>query len=261
MNIQDAVTKIYGLLELDRKVVGIKLVKSKAEYDKYEAIELLRSMHYCVAVKSAMAGHSIKLTKQTAGCDGGNRALGLVQPSLQFFDGTDGCKMGLYKSKMIAANVATSVPICTPDTYGIVVKPLELFEDIPDVVLIVALPRIMMRILQGYTYNFGLAEGMHMSGNRAVCVECTVTPINTNSINVSMLCSGTRYNAAWKDIECMVGISFEKFYGTVQGIENTVNPVESDECKKKIEDNLRHSNNLKIEVEYGKTYYQNRKQK
>lgn len=260
MNLQDTTTKINGLLELQRKVVGIKLVKSKKEYDAYKGLELVRPIHYCVAVKCAMSGHSIKLTKQTLKCDGGNRALGFVEPSPQFFDGTNGCKIGLYKDKTIAANVAKAVPICAPDAYGIIIKPLELFEDAPDVVLIAALPRTAMRILQGYTYSFGLANGMHMSGNRAVCIECTVTPINTNSINVSMLCSGTRYNAGWKDIESMIGIPFEKFYGTVKGIEMTVNPIEPDERKRVIEDNLKKSNSLEIEVEYGKTYYKNKQQ-
>lgn len=259
MNIQDAATKLYGLLDLQRKAAGVKIVKSKKEYDEYDVIEPVKPMHYCVAVKCAMAGHSIKLTKKTAGCNGGNRALGIVEPPPQFFDGTNGCKMGLYKNEMIAANVAKSVPICPPDTYGIIIRPIELFKDIPDVVLITASSRTMMRILQGYTYNFGLPEGMHMSGNQAVCVECTVTPMKTNSINVSMLCAGTRYNAGWKDPEAMIGIPFERFYGTVQGIEYTVNPIEPDECKKRIEDNLRQANNLEFEVEYGKTYYKSKK--
>ena len=259
MNKQVVETKISGLLELQRKVVGIKLVRSEVEYSAYEAIEVVKPLRYCVAVKSAMAGHSIKLSRQTAGCAGGNRALGLIDPPPQFFNGTHGRKMGLYTNETIASSVATSVPICSPDIYGVVIKPIELFEADPDVVLIVAFPRTIMRILQGYTYHFGLAEGMHMSGNQAVCVECTVTPIKTGNMNVSMLCSGTRYSARWKDTECMAGISFQRFYGTVQGIESTVNAVESDDRKKKIEESLGSSKNLEIEIEYGKTYYKKRK--
>lgn len=259
MNIQAAAAKIDGLLELQRKVVGIKLVKTKKEYCKHEAVELKKPLAYCVAVKCAMSGYSIRLSQKTGGCIGSNRALGLTEPTPQFFDGTRGCKMGLFKDKKIASSVAASIPICPADTYGIIIKPIELFEDNPDVVLIVALPRTMMRILQGYTYNYGLAEGMHMSGNQAVCVECTATPMNTGSINVSMFCSGTRYRAGWKDTESMIGIPFNKFYGTVHGIENTVNAVECDDRKKKIENNLRLSNNLEIEIQYGKTYYKKQK--
>jgi uncharacterized protein (DUF169 family) len=259
MNKKTAVTKISGLLETHRSVVGIKLVRSQTEYRMYEAIELARPLRYCVAVKSAMAGHSIKLSRQTGGCVGSNRALGLMDPPHRFFNGTNGREMGLYADEATAASVATSVPICSPDTFGVVIKPLELFEVDPDVVLIVAFPRTMMRILQGYTYHFGLAEGMHMSGNQAVCVECTVTPMQTGSMNISMLCSGTRHSARWQDTECMAGISFGKFYGTVKGIENTVNAVEPDDRKRTIEGALGPSKNLEIEIEYGKTYYKKKK--
>ncbi|MCR3922392.1 MAG: DUF169 domain-containing protein [Firmicutes bacterium] len=258
MNSQDAVIKINGLLELQRKVVGVKIVTTKAEYDAYDALELTKPMHYCVAVKCAMAGHSIKLSKLTAGCSGGNRALGIVEPLPQFFDGSSGCRLGLYKDNVIAAGVAKTVPIYPPNTYGVVVKPLELFEDDPDIVLITAFPRTIMRLLQGYTYSYGLPAGMLMSGNQAVCVECTVTPSVTDSMNVSMLCAGTRYNANWEDADAMVGIPFSKFHGLVKGIECTVNPIEPDERKKRIEDSLEQANLLEIEVEYGKTYYKNK---
>lgn len=258
MNLQDAATKLNGLLELQRKIVGVKLVRSKAEFDHYTALELSKPLHYCVAVKSAMAGHSLKLTRETAGCPGGSRALGLAEPPAQFFDGTNGRKMGLYKNETTAAGVAAAVPICPPSAYGVIIKPLEFFEHDPDVVLIAAVPRTIMRVLQGYTYNFGLPSGMHMSGNQAVCVECTATPFKTHGINVSMMCSGTRFRAGWKNTEAMVGLAFEKLAGTVKGIEYTVNPVESDQRKKQIAANLGKANKLDIEVEYGRTYYQNK---
>lgn len=255
MGLQTATTKLYSLLELERKAAGIKLVRSKAEYRTFKATELAKPLSYCVAVKCAMAGSSIKQTWETCGCKGASRALGLVAPSMAFYEGTHGYNMGLFKSETIASTVASSIPICKAGTYGVIVKPLEQFEVEPDVVLLVAYPRTIMRILQGYTYQYGLASGMHMSGNQAVCVECTVTSMKTDALNVSMLCSGTRYSARWKDTECMVGIAFNRFFGTVQGIERTLNAVEPDMRKKRIDANLGASNLLGIEIEYGKTYF------
>lgn len=257
MNTVKYVEKLYGLLELKRKAVGVKIVTTKEEYDRYTGLELTKSIHYCVAVRSAMAGHSIKLTASTSGCPGGNRALGFDKPTDDFYSGVRGKKMGLYRDETVAASVANSVPICSPDTYGLIIKPIELFEESPDVALIMATTRTMMRVFQGYTYNFGLAKDLNISGNQAVCLECTVNPLKNNGINISTLCSGTRYNAAWDDTELMVGIAFEKFCDLVDGIEKTVNPIEPDENKKRIESILKPSNNLEIEVEYGKTYYKN----
>lgn len=202
-----------------------------------------------------MAGKSIKQVEATSGCKGSKRALGLVEPTPQFFNGKHGHSMGLFTSEAVASQVASSIPLYQPGTYGVIIKPVDLFESDPDVVLLVASPRTMMRILQGYTCQFGLPEGMHMSGNQAVCVECTVTPHKNNSINVSMLCSGTRYSARWQDSECMAGIVFSRFIETVRGIEKTVNAVEPDSRKQVIESSLAPSDLLDIQIEYGKTYY------
>lgn len=51
MDLETAAAKLYGLLELNRKAVGVKLVHSEAEYQQYSATELLRPLPYCVAVK------------------------------------------------------------------------------------------------------------------------------------------------------------------------------------------------------------------
>ncbi len=251
--------KISGLLNLRRKVVGVKRYTSRTALLSEGARGLLRPLGYCVAVKCAMAGFSIRLSPETSGCPGSNRALGFTVPMPSFYDGTHGCGMGLFKNKTVASTVAAAVPLLPADTCGVIVKPLELFEATPDVVLMTGTPRTMMRILQGYTHEFGLPRGMHMSGNQAVCVECTVTPMKTGSINVSMFCSGTRYRAGWKDSEAMAGIPFEKFYKTVEGIEKTVNPVEPDARKKEIAHHFSGSNHLTIEIEYGKTYYKKKK--
>ena len=79
---------------------------------------------------------------------------------------------------------------------------------------------------------------MSITGNQAVCVECTAYPLLTKDMNLSTLCSGTRYKAQWKDEEAGVGIPYEKFEGTVQGILDTVNGTEMDARKVEIKEAL-----------------------
>ena len=174
MDIRKLTNELNILLNLERCIVGVKLVHSKEEYEKYSGKELILPMSYCVAVKCATLGHSIKLTRDTGGCFGSNRALGLVECNPEFKSGESGCRLGLYETPQVAASVANTVPICENNTYGVIVKPLELFEDLPDVVLIISDTREAMRILQGYTYVYGLTKGLCMSGNQAVCVEATL---------------------------------------------------------------------------------------
>lgn len=72
------------------------------------------------------------------------------------------------------------------------VRPLEDFTEAPDVVIIVSYPRNVMRLIQGYTYHFGTAQGIKMVGNQAICAEATAHPYMENGMNISCLCNGPR---------------------------------------------------------------------
>lgn len=249
------VKKAEALLTLERKIVGVKLVYSKEEFDSFDAVEAVAPIPYCVAVKSASLGHAIKFTEKTSGCRGSSRALGLTAPAKSFYDGSDGCRLGLYKNEKISSGVAEKMMLCRPKAYGVIVKPLETFESSPDVVLIITDTRNCMRMIQGYTYMYGMQDKFCMTGNQAVCVEGTAVPFCTGAMNVSMFCSGTRFLAKWKDYELVAGIPFEKFSYTVEGVRLTVNAVEPDDRKEIIADGLEDLGYPRDEILFGDTYY------
>lgn len=226
-----AVATANVLLPFERRIVGVKIAYSKEEFEKFDAVTARAPISYCVAVKSATLGHAVKFTAKYSGCGGSTRALGLARPTESFFAGRDGYRLGLYCSEELSAKVAAEMVRCEREAYGVIVKPLEMFEEDPDVVLIVADTRSCMRVIQGYTYYFGMQDHFCMTGNQAVCVEGTAIPLVKGEINLSMFCSGTRFLAGWKDYEAVVGIPYEKFARTVDGIRMTVNAVEPDERK------------------------------
>ena len=41
---------------------------------------------------------------------------------------------------------------------------------------------------------------------QALCEECTTRPFESNEVNISMLCSGTRCVAQWQKDELRIGI-------------------------------------------------------
>lgn len=249
------VKKAESLLALDRRIVGVKLVYTKEEFDKYSAVTAAAPISYCVAVKSATLGHAVKFTAENSGCGGSTRALGLAEPTEEYYSGKSGHRLGLYCDEEVAANVAKKMKICETKAYGVIVKPLEQFEQEPDVVLVVANTRMTMRIIQGYSFFYGMQENFCMSGNQAVCVEGTVVPFVTDEINVSMFCSGTRFLAKWKDSETIVGIPFSKFAKTVEGLRLTVNAVEPDDRKAVIAEGLEKLGYSREEMVFGDTYY------
>lgn len=253
--IKNAVEKLNALLELPREAVGVKLVYCREEFEQFSAVRAIKPISYCVAVKSASLGHSVKFTAGMSGCGGSTRALGLVPPSAEFLDGSEGRKLGLYSTRKVAAGVSQKMRLCKSGTYGVIVKPARLMETDPDVVLVICDTRTTMRIIQGYTYYYGIQDHFCMTGNQAVCVEATAVPITTGELNVSMFCSGTRYLAKWKDTEVAVGIPAGKLENTVEGIRMTVNAVEPDNRKLIIREKLRALGYPEDEIILGDTYY------
>jgi uncharacterized protein (DUF169 family) len=99
-----------------------------------------------------------------------------------------------------------------------------------------------MRIIQGYTYKYGTQTNFKLAGNQAVCSECTAYPFETNSINISMFCSGTRYLAGWKENEIAIGLPYAKFLETCDGIFLSINGSEQNKNKKTILAKIRQNN-------------------
>ena len=256
------IKKTSGLLEAlvrtDRRPVGIKFVYSADEYDSYEGTALVKPVSYCMAVKGATRGHSIKMPSAMGGCPGGNRALGLSDDMDVFLSGENGYRMGLYESPEVAASVANSLPYLKERPYGIIIKPFAEFEHEPDVVLVVCCPREAMRILQGYSYTYGLQQHFTMCGNQAVCFESTIIPLSTGEINLSMFCSGTRYKASWDENEVICGIPCCRIEGTVSGLLGTVDAVEEDPRKTEIDAALKSLGINDFKIRYGETYYAKR---
>lgn len=70
-----------------------------------------------------------------------------------------------------------------------------------------------------------------------------------------MLCGGTRNRAGWNDDEVGLGVPFNKFSGVIDGVYNTVNVMEPNRNKIKIEAKLEQHNLADLEIEYGKNYF------
>lgn len=237
-----ALKKLSSSLEIDRKIVGIKFLFDNISYENANAKPATNKIPYCVMVKLATDGFAIKATLETSGCSGGTRALGLEATTSAFKSGCEYNSFGIYKDLAISKNVVNNITFCNHKIYGVVVKPLELYEDEPDVVITITNSYNTMRIIQGYTYRFGTQTSFKLAGNQAVCSECTAYPFETNSINISMFCAGTRYLAGWKNDEIAIGLPYGKFLDTCDGVFESINGAENNKNKKLILNKISKNN-------------------
>jgi uncharacterized protein (DUF169 family) len=247
--------KINCALELKRKIVGVKFLFSKAEYETVGAQEIRNKLNYCVMVKLAMSGKALKSTGDKLACIAGARAIGLKEVDDYHRSGRNGKKLGLYRDLATAKKVRDGMSYCDRSAYGIMVKPLDQFDQEPDVVIVVTNPYNVMRIVQAYSYYYGIQTNYKMTGNQAICSESTAYPYLNNDINVSMLCIGTRHRAGWKDDELAVAFPFNRFDKITEGIMETMNIMENNKKKEAIEKKLQENELGDFEIKYNHNYY------
>jgi uncharacterized protein (DUF169 family) len=243
-----------SLLNLQREPVAISFLWTKEEYENCAAQPLIGKLPYCVMVRSATNGHRIKMKKENMGCKGAAKALGFVLPSKAFFLGEDSFNLGIYKDLATAQIARTNLKYCNFAPYGILLSPLNKINEAFDVLIFVSTPFNVMRLIQAYNYAFGKSDNFIMNGNQAMCAELTAEPFSSNSMNTSVMCSGTRMLNSWKEEEMGASVPWEKIDGLLDGLMKTINPLERNENKKIIEGKLRKLGTDNPEIEYDRNY-------
>ena len=252
----ECVERLSCLLEWERRMVGIRRLFTKEEYEQADAQALKAKMNYCVMVKLASSGYAKKATKEQIACIAGARALGMERMDQQHIDGRIGLAYGLYKNLDTAKAVRDGMFYCEQECYGIMTKPLEEYkQDRPEVILMITTPYNAMRVVQGYSFHYGIQPHFQMVGNQAICSEATASVLKRGEINVSLLCIGTRHKAGWKDDELSVSFPCHQLETITDGVIRTMNIMDSNQKKQQIEARLRERGISDIAVEYDCNYY------
>ncbi len=221
-------------IDWPRQSAGIRFLFDKEEFEEACAVELKKPIHFCRMVRAATLGNAVKADASSHKCIAAARALGLAEADEFHRSGQRGLAFQLYHDLGSAKYTRDRQTLCDHKAYGVMVKPLEAYEkeeNPPHMIQIITNPYYAMRIIQGYTYYYGIETGFKMSGLQAVCSESTAYPYMSNHINLSMLCGGTRRFCKWGEDEVCVSIPYTKFPLTVEGTLRTMN-LQDDNDKK-----------------------------
>ena len=245
------------LLDLRRSPVGIRFLATADDYAASPFPEFDTAPPYCRIVRDAGLGQSRKFTAAHLTCVAAGRALGLAKPDEDALSGTRYRRMGVYENLGVSRQVIKNMVYCAHSPYGVEAAPLHAFlESDPDVVILVTTPYNAMRILQGNAYHRGHLKQIKMAGMQAICEECTSYPYESGEINVSMMCSGTRFAAKWGKDELGVGIPFQLLAQVIDGLKKTATHMDRDSEKAQIEEKMTHYGVIdRPKLVYGKNYY------
>ena len=240
-------------LKLEHKIVAMKFLFTEEEFEAADVPKLSGKRSYFTMVIHAGEGESMKADIDNFGCFGGARALGIVDDDRYYLDGRFFEPRGLYQDLATAREVTSHIHRCSHRVKGVMVRPLEDFTEAPDVVIIVSYPRNIMRLIQGYTYHFGTAQGIKMVGNQAICAEATAHPYMENGMNISCLCNGPR-TAGMKEHEMAMGIVFNRFERLIHGLCMTITAIEHNPRKEEIIKAFQEHNITDIPVRMSRNY-------
>ena len=92
-------------MELKRKAVGVRLLRTEEAYEKAEGLTLLKPINYCQMVAAATRGNCIKAKKEDFKCTSGVRVLGIDPVDLRNSQGENWTRLGLYQDAAVSKEV------------------------------------------------------------------------------------------------------------------------------------------------------------
>lgn len=254
MDIKESAKLIQIYLDLDREPVGVKFLHTEEDYNALDMYQREHRVSYCNAVALASTGEPMKVKLSHQACPNGSSALGLMDIPEPMKTGAKRHSLGIYDSVETSKKMFDGMSLNQNKEYGIAVSPLSKAEFEPDVVLVISKSYNIMRIIQGYSYFYGYDNNIKTVGLQAVCHDLTTAPMLNDGLNISFLCPGTRLVANWDEDELGVGISFNKWYSTVQGVINTTNPFARNDKKDSIIKKLDEAGMDSSHIVKGKNY-------
>lgn len=152
-------------------------------------------------------------------CRGGAAVIGLAEIPENVANGDYYYKLGAFASNEASRNTMESVPrIEKPSKYAIY-SPLGSANFSPDMVVVLCTPKQAMQIVQADLYTDGGRIQTGFAGKQSLCGDIVANTLNTNSVQVSLGCSGSRKHAKIDDNELIVGIPLEKIGQLVNSLE------------------------------------------
>ena len=240
------ITRVSKALGLENKILGLRFLVLEKEYKDSSAKEK-DGLSLCSLVKLACQGESVKCNASTLGCDDAAYAMGLKEVPEYVYSGRKEYEDRKYLSKSIAFQVQNEKKYIPQKIYGAIISPLEEIEN-PDLVIVIATAKDMMRLTQGYSRYYGVNKNLLSIGVQGICSELVSKPFMNNDLNVSLLSNCCRKLTDFS-AGCM-GASFPIHLAEniFKGILETVNLTENNIPKKKILERLDSPDELGFEI-------------
>jgi len=129
-------------------------------------------------------------------------------------------KLGKFESPTAGKRTIDQIPhLESGATYATMYAPLEKAPFVPQVILIIAPARTMLKLAQATLYQLGGRVHSQFSGIQSVCADATTQTYLTGSANYSLGCDGSRKFSVIEDGEMVMGFPAEMLRSMVHSVE------------------------------------------
>jgi len=197
-------------LGIDGSPVAFKFATKKEEIPA-GLEELDKNIRHCMMV--TLARKEKKAFFATAAnheCNGGAWALGLKELTPSLKTGEFYFKLGKFASAPACRRTIDRIPhLLTGETYATMYAPLESTPFTPQIVLVVANPRGMLKLAQSELFTLGGRVHSSFSGIQSICADTTAQTFLSGQPNFSLGCDGSRKFSGIADGEMVMGMPAE----------------------------------------------------
>ena len=190
---EDYSSTLRTLLHLSGSPVAVGFAYD--EKDIPEGLEeLSENMRHCQMISIARnEGKSFFATKKVHSCMGGAWALGLAALTKSLRSGEFYYKLGKFESFASCKRTIANVPALESESvYATMYAPLERTPFVPAVVVFIAEPAFMLKLVQASLFKLGGRVESNFAGIQSLCADTTVFPYISGNLNVSLGCDGSR---------------------------------------------------------------------
>ncbi|MDG6245000.1 MAG: DUF169 domain-containing protein [Methanolobus sp.] len=216
-DIQKLGKELIEILGIDTSPVAVRLVKSEEEIPAGIPRIDENTRHCQMVDKVRRLGAQFHSLTDDHMCKGGAAVMGLMEMSpklktgevyynLKHFHSLDSARTTMEKVPMLPANSVKAV----------VYSPLEKATFVPDVVLIIAKPKVVMELSQALLHKSGGRVNAGFAGKQSVCADGVSYPYITGEAGVTIGCSGSRKYTEIQDEELIMSIPVDMLESLVE---------------------------------------------
>ncbi|HQK55636.1 MAG TPA: DUF169 domain-containing protein [Methanolinea sp.] len=213
----DALKKALGL---NFSPVAIRMATGREDIP--EGMEHLEgTFRHCRMVDMARReGKVFYATVENHECMGGSWALGLRPITETLKNGHFYYKLGKFESTAACKRTIDRIPhVESGATVATLYAPLEKTNFSPQVILIIAQARIMLKLAQATLFSLGGRITSEFSGIQSVCADACAQTYLSGKANYSLGCDGSRKFSGIEDGEMVMGFPAEMLPAIVEAVQ------------------------------------------